>query len=56
MLGYVVWCFILIDDYSETLSGQPLGACRRDVPFTDLRMEWQALSKARNAPKEVPLA
>jgi hypothetical protein len=35
----LVWCFILIDDDSETLSGQPLGACRR---------EWQALSKARN--------
>jgi hypothetical protein len=30
---------MLIDDDSETLSGQPLGACRR---------EWQALSKARN--------
>jgi hypothetical protein len=35
----LVWCFILIDDDSETLSGQPLGACRR---------EWQALSKARD--------
>ena len=49
----LVWCVILIDDSSETLSGQPLGACRRekwyrDVPFTNLRMEWQALSKARN--------
>jgi hypothetical protein len=36
---YLVWCFILIDDDSETLSGQPLSACHR---------EWQALSKARN--------
>jgi hypothetical protein len=35
----LVWCFILIDDDNETLSGQPLGAYRR---------EWQALSKARN--------
>jgi hypothetical protein len=35
----LVWCFKLIDDYSVTLSGQPLGACHR---------EWQALSKVRN--------
>ncbi|MEJ2609955.1 MAG: hypothetical protein P8179_07625 [Candidatus Thiodiazotropha sp.] len=41
-----MWCFIQIDDDSETLSGQPLGARRReewhrDVPFTDLRMEMK---------------
>jgi hypothetical protein len=39
MLTFLVWCFILIDDDSETLSGQPLGACH---------WKWQALSKARN--------
>jgi hypothetical protein len=34
----LVWCFILIDDDSETLSGQPLGACRQ-WPFKVYRRE-----------------
>ncbi len=36
----------MFDDDSEALSGEPLGALHR---------QWQALSKERNVPKEVPL-